>query len=68
MFGWSWTEVSFLGSQVFGQASSESCARGRPRFSPRAPKALLDDTRVTSRRVLGSLGGLVTKLYFQFDF
>ena len=25
MFGWSWTEASVLGSQVFGQASMESC-------------------------------------------
>ena len=25
MFGWSWTEVSVLGSQVFGQALMESC-------------------------------------------
>ena len=25
MFGWSWTEVSVLGSQVFGQARMESC-------------------------------------------
>ena len=25
MFGWNWTEVSVLGSQVFGQASMESC-------------------------------------------
>ena len=25
MFGWSWTEVSVLGSQVFGQASMENC-------------------------------------------
>ena len=24
MFGWSWTEVSILGSQVFGQALRES--------------------------------------------
>ena len=26
MFGWSWSEVSVLGSQVFGQALLESCA------------------------------------------
>ena len=28
VFGWSWTEVSVLalGSQVFGEASTESCA------------------------------------------
>ena len=26
MFGWSWTEVSVLGSQVFGRALMESCA------------------------------------------
>ena len=26
MFGWSWIEVSVLGSQVFGQALTESCA------------------------------------------
>ena len=25
MFSWSWTEVSVLGSQVFGQALMESC-------------------------------------------
>ena len=25
MFGWSWTEVSVLGSHVFEQASVESC-------------------------------------------
>ena len=25
IIGWSWTEVSVLGSQVFGQASMESC-------------------------------------------
>ena len=25
-FGWNWTEVSVLGSQVFGQAIMESCA------------------------------------------
>ena len=25
MFGLSWTEVSVLGSQVFGQASMDSC-------------------------------------------
>ena len=25
MFGWSWTEVSVLGSQVFGRALMESC-------------------------------------------
>ena len=25
LFGWSWTEVSVLGSQVFGQASMEGC-------------------------------------------
>ena len=25
MFGWSWTKVSVLGSQVFGQALMESC-------------------------------------------
>ena len=25
MFGWSWTDVSVLGSQVFGQALMESC-------------------------------------------
>ena len=25
MFGWSWTEVSVLGSQVFGQALMEGC-------------------------------------------
>ena len=25
LFGWSWPEVSVLGSQVFGQASIESC-------------------------------------------
>ena len=24
-FGWSWTEVSVLGSQLYGQASMESC-------------------------------------------
>ena len=28
MFGWSWTEASVLGSQVFGLASMESFARG----------------------------------------
>ena len=26
MFGWSWTEVNVLVSQVFGQAVMESCA------------------------------------------
>ena len=26
MFGWSWTEVSVFGSQVFGQAFFENCA------------------------------------------
>ena len=26
MFRWSWTEVSVLGSRVFGQALMESCA------------------------------------------
>ena len=26
MFGWSWTEASVLGSQVFGRALMESCA------------------------------------------
>ena len=26
MFGWSWTDVSVLGSQVFGQALMDSCA------------------------------------------
>ena len=25
LFGWSWTEVSVLGSQVFGQALMEIC-------------------------------------------
>ena len=25
MFGWSWTEVNVLDSQVFGQALIESC-------------------------------------------
>ena len=25
MFGWSWTEASVLGSQVFRQASMEGC-------------------------------------------
>ena len=25
MFGWSWIEVSVLGSQVFGRASMEGC-------------------------------------------
>ena len=25
MFGWSWTKVSVLGSQVFGQGLMESC-------------------------------------------
>ena len=25
MFGWSWTEASVLGSQVFGRALMESC-------------------------------------------
>ena len=25
MFGWRWTEVSVLGSQVFGQAVMKSC-------------------------------------------
>ena len=25
LFGWSWTGVSVLGSQVFGRASMESC-------------------------------------------
>ena len=25
MFGWSWTEVSVLGSQVFGRGLMESC-------------------------------------------
>ena len=25
MFGWTWSEVSVLGSQVFGQSSAESC-------------------------------------------
>ena len=28
VFGWSWTEVSVLGSQVFGQALMESCEGG----------------------------------------
>ena len=28
MFGWSWTEVSVLGSQVVGQALMESCDQG----------------------------------------
>ena len=28
MFGCSWTEVSVMGSQVFGQALMESCAKG----------------------------------------
>ena len=28
MFGWSWTEVGVLGSQVFGQALVESCVGG----------------------------------------
>ena len=27
MIGWSWTEVSVLGSQVFGQAFIKSCGR-----------------------------------------
>ena len=27
MFGWSWTDVSVLGSQVFGQALMDSCDR-----------------------------------------
>ena len=26
MIGWSWTDVSVLGSQVFGQALMDSCA------------------------------------------
>ena len=25
MFGWSWTNISVSGSQLFGQASAESC-------------------------------------------
>ena len=25
MIGWSWTDLSVLGSQLFGQASAESC-------------------------------------------
>ena len=25
MFGWSWTEVSVLGSQIFGQVSMKGC-------------------------------------------
>ena len=32
MFGWCWTEGSVLGTQVFGQASMESCVRGILRF------------------------------------
>ena len=28
VFGWSWTEVSVLGSQVFGRVSMESCRLG----------------------------------------
>ena len=28
-FGWSWTDVSVLGSQVFGQALMDSCGRLR---------------------------------------
>ena len=32
MFPWSWTEVSVLGSQVFGQSLMESCVlQGDPR-------------------------------------
>ena len=29
VFGWSWTEVSVLGSEVFGQALMESCELGQ---------------------------------------
>ena len=25
MLGWTWTDLSILGSQLFGQASAESC-------------------------------------------
>ena len=28
MLGWSWTDLSVLGSQLFGQASAESCGTG----------------------------------------
>ena len=27
MFGWSWNEVSVLGSHVFGRATLESCEK-----------------------------------------
>ena len=30
MFGWCWTDVTVLGSQVFGQALMESC-EGQPK-------------------------------------
>ena len=29
MFGWSWTEASVLGSQVFGRALMKSCNEGK---------------------------------------
>ena len=31
MIGWSWTEVSVLGSQVFGQALMDSCEGVSPK-------------------------------------
>ena len=36
MFGWSWTEVSVLGSQVFGHASMESCDLAMAFHGPRS--------------------------------
>ena len=32
MLGWSWTDLSVLGSQLFGQASAESCEGKKAKF------------------------------------
>ena len=61
MFGWSWTEVSVLGSQVFGQALMESSegvslilASTNLFFFFRAPQCILHFS-TNKKWVLGSL-------------
>ena len=49
MFGWSWTEVSVLGSHVFGQILMENCGMCAV-FMPRAQKISIFDKSISLKR------------------
>ena len=68
MFGWSWTEVSVLGSQVFTQSLMESCENILRTSTQRGPhcKSSNLDTKCMFMYLLLSIAKLLLNIFLVF--